>query len=306
MDEDQRRLEARIHEVLVVGADLIGQEHALVDDGARRQRHAIGADVLVVVLGVDAAGDHLAQQVEPRLVFLVVLDLGGTADEDLAMERLGRGDVGRLGQRGIVDRHVAEADQRQAFGLRRLGDDLVDVLARCRVLRHEPVADAVVPDRRQFDALLGHLLAEEAVRNLHQHAGAVAHQRIGADGAAMREVLEHGQTVLDDLVRLHALHLGDEADAAGIVLVARIVEALGGRQTGNLRRSARLTDAPFVWAGTVCSVTDGVKSVIIMSSVPCPRQGGFLGRCRRAKPARRSPYAKPAVNAQINKTAILS
>ncbi len=155
------------------------------------------------------------------------------------------------------------------------GDDLVDVLAHCRVLRHEPVADAVVPDRRQFDALLRHLLAEEAVGNLHQHAGAVAHQRIGADGAAMGEVLEHGQTVLDDLVRLHALHLGDEADAAGIVLVARIVEALGFRQAGNLRRSARLTDAPFVWAGTICSVTDGVKSVITMSSVPCPRQGGF-------------------------------
>ena len=101
--------------------------------------------------------------------------------------------------------------------------------AQRRVLRHEPVADAVVAGRRQLDALLRHLLAEEAVRDLHQHAGAVAHQRVGADRAAMRQVLEHGEAVLDDLVRLHALHVGDEADAAGVVLVARIVEALRGQ-----------------------------------------------------------------------------
>ena len=79
---------------------------------------------------------------------------------------------------------------------------------------------------------LRHLLAEEAVGNLHQHAGAVAHQRIGADGAAMRQVFEHEQAVLDDLVRLHALHLRDEADAAGIMLVARIIETLGGKTGG--------------------------------------------------------------------------
>ena len=58
-----------------------------------------------------------------------------------------------------------------------------------------------------------------------EHAGAVADQRVGPDRAAMRQVLEHEEAVLDDLVRLDALHLGDEADAAGIVLVARIVEA---------------------------------------------------------------------------------
>jgi hypothetical protein len=42
----------------------------------------------------------------------------------------------------------------------------------------------------------------------------------------MGEVLEHEETVFHDLVRLHALHLGDEADAAGVVLVAGIVETL--------------------------------------------------------------------------------
>ena len=66
-----------------------------------------------------------------------------------------------------------------------------DMRAQLSVARHEQMADAILAGRRQLDALLGHLLAEEAVGDLHQHAGAVAHQRIGADGAAMRQVLEH-------------------------------------------------------------------------------------------------------------------
>ena len=69
-------------------------------------------------------------------------------------------------------------------------------------------------------------LREERVRNLHQDAGAVAHQRIGADRAAMLEVLEDGEAVLDDPVRLASLEVDDEADAAGVVLGARIVQVL--------------------------------------------------------------------------------
>ena len=44
----------------------------------------------------------------------------------------------------------------------------------------------------------------------------------------MVEVLEDLQPLLDDAVRLLALDVGDEADAAGIVLVARVVQAAGG------------------------------------------------------------------------------
>ena len=40
------------------------------------------------------------------------------------------------------------------------------------------------------------------MRDLHQDAGAVAGERVGADRAAMLEVLENLQRVLDDLVRL--------------------------------------------------------------------------------------------------------
>jgi hypothetical protein len=48
--------------------------------------------------------------------------------------------------------------------------------------------------------------------------------------AAVVEVEENLQALGDDLVRLAVLHVGDEADAAGIVLATWVVEALGLRQ----------------------------------------------------------------------------
>ena len=74
----------------------------------------------------------------------------------------------------------------------------------------------------------GHLGAVELVGDLDQDAGAVAHQLVGADRAAVVEVLEDLQALRDDAVRALALDVGDEADAAGIVFVGRVVQAFGG------------------------------------------------------------------------------
>ncbi len=68
------------------------------------------------------------------------------------------------------------------------------------VLRHEDEADAVLAGLRQGEAQALRLGGEKRVRNLHQHAGAVADQRVGAGGAAMGEVLDDLETVLDDAV----------------------------------------------------------------------------------------------------------
>ena len=99
-----------------------------------------------------------------------------------------------------------------------------------------------------------HSSREEAMRDLHEHAAAVARLRVGAHRAAMVEVEQDLQAHLDDGVRLAVLHVGDEADAAGIVLVGGVVEPLGLRKAriphhgraggdvaqslGGLRRSA--------------------------------------------------------------------
>ena len=46
----------------------------------------------------------------------------------------------------------------------------------------------------------------------------------------MLEVDEDLQRLAHDVVRALALHVDDEADAAGVVLGARVVQTLGGRR----------------------------------------------------------------------------
>ena len=96
------------------------------------------------------------------------------------------------------------------------------------VARQEHQAGAVLAGRRQRRR---RDLAQERVRHLDQDAGAVAGVDLAAAGAAMREVLQHLQRLADDGVRLAALDVDDEADAAGVVLVPGVVEALRFRGT---------------------------------------------------------------------------
>ena len=56
-----------------------------------------------------------------------------------------------------------------------------------------------------------------------------------AAGAAAVEVAEDLEGVLDDLVRLAALDIHDEADATGVVLMCGVIEALGLRRAGGRR-----------------------------------------------------------------------
>ncbi len=143
--------------------------------------------------------------------------------------------LGRLhgfAKRRIVGRHIAPANERQALALDHLRVDIADDLAPVGILRHEQHANSVFAAFRQREAELLGFLGKEFVRNLHKDAGTVAGARIGADCAAVFQVAQDGQRVLDDLVRGLALDVGDEADAAGVLVEPRIVEALHRRQAG--------------------------------------------------------------------------
>ena len=222
-----RRGEARVGEVRVVGLHLVGQEHALVDQRAARQRHRVVADVLALVGEVERVGDDLADEIEAALELLLVLHRLRPADEELPVHRLHR--LHHLGQAAVVDRHRAPAEELQAL----LADDAhphaLAVRAQTLVLRHEEMADGIVAGLGQLDAERPALLAQELVRDLDEDAGAVAGDRVGADGTAVLEVLEDGERVLDQLVRFLALEVGDEADAARVVLAARIEEPARAR-----------------------------------------------------------------------------
>ncbi|MND25058.1 hypothetical protein D3C80_154850 [compost metagenome] len=162
------------------------------------------------------------------------------ADENLNMVRFGAGDIGCLGKGRIVDWHVAEAEELLSLLADHVDNDLLVVINTGRIARHEDVANGIFASFRQGHTLARHFLAEKAVGDLHENARTIAHQRISADSTAMRQVFKNEQAVLDDLVGFLTLHMGNKADAAGIVLIARIVKTLLFRQAARetpLRRN---------------------------------------------------------------------
>ncbi len=133
--------------------------------------------------------------------------------------------------------------------------------------RQKDQTDAVLAGRRQRG---GRDLAEEAVRHLEEDAGAVARVHLAAAGAAMLEVLEHRQRLVHDLVGGAPLHVDDEADAAGVVLVLRIVQA-GGRPAS----------APRKGEGARAGLTGRLR-VLIVGHNACPGNPGSGGTASRA------------------------
>ncbi len=123
-------------------------------------------------------------------------------------------DVGR-------DRDVTPAED----GERLLGGDPLDGLNGGGTLGlvdgQEGQADGVCAGAGQRE--VDHL-AEEGVGDLAEDARAVADVRVRTGGAAMVEVAQGGQRVLDDVVAGAAAHRGDHGHPAGVVLVLRAVE----------------------------------------------------------------------------------
>src|SRR5262249_39099013 len=115
--------------------------------------------------------------------------------------------------------------------------------------RHEQVADRVLAGLRQREAERLALLGEERVRNLNEDSGAVAHAGVGAHRAAMLEVAEDLQRVLDDLMRLAAFDVGDETDAAGILVERGVVQTLCGRNAriGGVAEGFHVHDGPTLY-----------------------------------------------------------
>ena len=230
VDQRQRRRQRGVAQIGEIFAELAGEQQTLVDDRPRRHRHGVIAGEALVLTGEDGVRYLLAQHEETPLEKILVGVARPAADEDLAGQGLARLDA--LAERLRVDRHVAPTQQLETLGGDRLLDDGDDLLGRLARLGQEHDADRVFALGRQREAESLGLLDKERVRDLQQHAAAVAGAGIGPRRAAMVDVEEDLQTLLDDVVRLLVVHVGDEADAAGIVLLGRIVEPLRRWQAG--------------------------------------------------------------------------
>ena len=106
-------------------------------------------------------------------------------------------------------------------------------------------ADASARLAGKRDPQFGALPGEKLVRHLHNEAGAVARVVFATAGPAVLQIDENLHGVGEQLVRFLAADVDDEADAARVVLVPRIVQTLG------LRRQIAIVSP--AWLSPSCS-----------------------------------------------------
>ena len=213
----QRRGHPLVDQVGEEVVELVGGQHALVDQGARRQRREVdvGSPARRACAGRTPSRSRAMPEIRrPR-----------TGDEHLGEGRhhAARGGAELVG----VDGDVAPAEHGEAL----LGGDLLDPAAGLGGLvgvgGEEAGADGVRVLRRQLE--VDHR-AQERVGDLDEDAGAVAGVGLGAGGAAVVEVAQRGQRLRHDVVAGLAGERRHERHPARVVLVAGVVEPLGRRE----------------------------------------------------------------------------
>ena len=209
--------EALVAQVGVELVDVLGQEHALVDQRASRQR----ADVEAGQRRLDHAPfDPLAAQ-EQRPLQRLAFEAGRRGEHDL-LDLRARG-VGLVADNGGVHRDLAPAVEVEAEAQRLGFDDGSGGLLGGQVgAWQEDLADSDRA-RAQGVADAADLLGEEVLRHRNQHAGPVAGLAVGVDGPAVPDRLQRLDRQLDHLAARLAVDRADQTDAAGVVLLRRIV-----------------------------------------------------------------------------------
>ena len=229
MGERKAALETLVAQIREVLRELRGREHPLVDDragGEARDRQAVAPVEL----------DHAADHVELAFERVLVLDAVTRLDEELL-------DARRHGARGpaaglVLDRHLAPAEHPLALRLHRALKTLAGLVA---LLPGEEAERHPVPARLgQLEVGLG---AQECVGQLDQDPRSVSRVRVGALGPAVLEVLERPEGAGDHLMRGRCPQARHESDTAGIVLVARVVQAGRCPRRGSPPRVPRLLRA---------------------------------------------------------------
>ena len=196
--EGQRRLCGGVVQVQVEVTHLGGDEHALVHDGARAHGAHIEDLALERVVGCCGLLDRAAAHVELALELVTCRNVCRTPKERLVDG--GHAGKGRLAQVMRVDGHLSPEEQGHALLGAALLEDAACHLRALRVLREEDHGHAVLALVGEQVAVLLSLLAEEAVRNLEQDAGAVAGVSLQALTAAVLEVHKERERVVEQLV----------------------------------------------------------------------------------------------------------
>ena len=224
VDERHGRLDGGVVEVDEEAAHLRGDQHALVHDGARAHGAHVEDLVAQGKLGVGLLFDGAVAHVQAALEGIAGGRVVRTAQEGL--QDGGHAGAGRLAQIVRVDRHLAPKKQRHAGLGAALLKHAAGILYALVVLREEQHGHAIVALCRQNLAALLSLFTEKVMRNLKQDSSAVAGILLESRAAAVLQVDQNGQRIVQNLVMALTVDIGKRADAACIVVEFGAIKAL--------------------------------------------------------------------------------
>ncbi len=209
--------EALILQVEIEIVYVLGQEHALVDQGLLAQR----ADIEGRDAGLARAPLYATAADIERTFQLVLIAVAVVAEHDLL--DLGAGVGSLLADHGDIDRRLAPAIDIEAE-MQNLGfhDGPRGFLHGEVRARQKDLADADINIRALVSGALD-LLGEEVLRHLDTDARPVAGLAIGIDSAAVPDIFQSLDAHLDNLAARAAIECGHEANSAGIGLMGRII-----------------------------------------------------------------------------------
>ena len=198
MDEGHGRDEIQVRQVEEEVAQLHGRQHALIDDGLRRQAGDVEVRAVLLAFRDDGFFCQLADDVQ--FPFKVHLGLHGRvlADEDLQEMRTRL--FGNVADQAFIDRDIAPAEDGQAFGADDVFKGFHLFMTECFIAMGKNHADAVFAFVGKGKAQDFTFALEELVWNLDQDAGAVATVGVSPFGTAVTEVFQDRQGIVDDVV----------------------------------------------------------------------------------------------------------
>ena len=224
VDERHGRLDGGVVEVDEEAAHLRGHKHALVHDGARAHGAYIEDLVAQGKLGIGLLLDSATAHVQAALEGVTRRRIVGAAQKGL--QNGGHAGACRLAQVVRVDGHLAPKEQRHAGLGAALLKHATGILYALVVLRKEQHGHAIVALCRQNLAALLSLFAKKVMRNLEQDTGTVAGVLLESRAAAVLQVDQNGQRVVQNLVMALAVDIGKRADATCIVVEFGAIKAL--------------------------------------------------------------------------------
>ena len=231
MYQRQRRLRQRIAEVEVERPHLWRQQQPLVDHRARRERRHVeiaqAGQMPLILQPAHIVQSLLANGEDLPLECVLILHFRTGHDNRLPDHRHRLDHA--LAEAGGIRGDLAPSQQRLPLGRDVVLEQADGEVPRVGVLRQEAHRHRIAAQRRQRQIVFLGPVAQQFVRHLDQAAGAVAYQWVGTDGAAMIEVDQDLQPASDDVVRLSALDVDDEAHTARVMLVAGIVQSWSRR-----------------------------------------------------------------------------